>query len=165
VEDEDASHYCNFNPAIDIEKATNGVDADDPDAGDAPIIEPGDPVTWTYVVTNIGNVDLFNVVVTDDQGATVICPGGTNVIPSLPVNATETCTANGIAEDVFDPGFISVPGKCGRFEVSPASSWKTRTPVITAISTRLSTSRRPPMGWTPMIRMPVMHRKSPRATR
>ena len=34
--DSDPSHYCNPPaPAIDIEKATNGVDADDPNAGTA----------------------------------------------------------------------------------------------------------------------------------
>ena len=61
-------------PSIDIEKATNGVDADDPNAGDAPqIAMPGGLVTWTYVVTNTGNEPLNNVVVTDDQGVALSC--------------------------------------------------------------------------------------------
>lgn len=51
-------------PAINIEKSTNGVDADLP-AG--PFIPVGDAVTWTYVVTNRGNVPLRNLVVTDNQ--------------------------------------------------------------------------------------------------
>ena len=42
-------------PAIVIEKATNGEDADTPTG---PMVEVGDPVTWTYVVTNTGNVTL-----------------------------------------------------------------------------------------------------------
>jgi uncharacterized cupredoxin-like copper-binding protein len=53
-------------PGIDIEKATNGVDADDANTGDAPQVAPGELVTWTYKVTNTGNVDLDNVMVTDD---------------------------------------------------------------------------------------------------
>ncbi len=64
--DTDPSHYIGIAPAtpgIDIEKATNGEDADDPTG---PEITVGDTVTWTYVITNTGNVDLTNVVVTDD---------------------------------------------------------------------------------------------------
>ena len=57
LEATDPSHYCNPpEPAITIEKATNGIDADDPNAGDAPQIGIGNLVTWTYVVTNTGNV-------------------------------------------------------------------------------------------------------------
>jgi hypothetical protein len=54
-------------PAIDIEKSTNGIDADEPTGPD--LIE-GDTVTWEYVVENTGTVDLSNVTVTDDQGVT-----------------------------------------------------------------------------------------------
>ncbi|NEP95574.1 MAG: hypothetical protein F6K25_22835, partial [Okeania sp. SIO2G4] len=43
-------------PSIEIEKSTNGVDADAPE--DAPEIAPGDTVTWTYKVTNTGNVSF-----------------------------------------------------------------------------------------------------------
>ncbi|WMW22675.1 hypothetical protein RE476_02325 [Methanolobus mangrovi] len=51
------------NPDIDIEKATNGFDADNPTG---PELQPGDDVTWTYVVTNMGDVPLENVAVTDN---------------------------------------------------------------------------------------------------
>ena len=76
VMDDDPSHYCNpEEPAIDIEKATNGVDADDANAGDAPLIAAGDTVTWSYVVTNTGTVPLVNVMAFDDTlGATLTCP-------------------------------------------------------------------------------------------
>jgi uncharacterized repeat protein (TIGR01451 family) len=56
------------NPVIDIEKATNGVDADLPTG---PELEPGDDVTWTYVVTNEGEVPLENVVVADNKLGTI----------------------------------------------------------------------------------------------
>ncbi|MDH3552238.1 MAG: hypothetical protein OER22_06445 [Gammaproteobacteria bacterium] len=109
VEDEDPSHYCNPpGPDIDIEKATNGVDADDANAGDAPQIAPGDPVTWTYKVTNTGNVILENVIVTDDQAVAVTCPTDT-----LAPGGMMTCTASGFAEDLDITGFTTVPGLCG----------------------------------------------------
>lgn len=76
-------------PSIDIEKATNGEDADTPTG---PEIFVGDPVNWTYVVLNNGNVTLSNVTVTDDQGVTVTCPQTT-----LAPDETMTCTASGIA--------------------------------------------------------------------
>ena len=63
--DSDLSHYVGAAPSISIEKLTNGVDADDP--ADAPLVEIGAPVTWTYRVTNIGTIDLTNVEVSDDR--------------------------------------------------------------------------------------------------
>jgi plastocyanin len=102
------------NPDIDIEKLTNGVDADDPNAGDAPEIAPGDTVTWTYVVTNIGNVPLQNVTVTDDQGAAVSCPQTT-----LEVGESMNCTASGVADDLNNTSFTTVPGLCGGFPETP----------------------------------------------
>ena len=77
-------------PAIDIEKSTNGVDADTPE--EAVQVDEGDAVTWEYVVTNTGNVDLTNVVVTDDQGVAVSCPQDT-----LAVGEIMTCTGSGTA--------------------------------------------------------------------
>ena len=85
VTDTDPSHYFGVAPGIDIEKATNGEDAD---TAPGPLVESRDPVTWTYVVTNTGNVDLDPVVVTDDQLGTITCPATT-----LAVGATMTCTA------------------------------------------------------------------------
>ncbi|WP_353931014.1 SdrD B-like domain-containing protein [Okeanomitos corallinicola TIOX110] len=78
VSDEDAANYVNpepQNPGIDIEKFTNGVDADTPDL--APEIAAGQTVTWTYEVTNTGNVAFAksDIVVTDDLEGTI-----TNII-------------------------------------------------------------------------------------
>jgi len=67
---QDPSHYCNpAAPGITLKKYTNGFDADQPNGADVPQLQPGAPVTWTYVVTNTGNVTfaLASVVVTDSQ--------------------------------------------------------------------------------------------------
>lgn len=80
------------NTAIDIEKYTNGEDADVPTG---PSINVGDPVYWTYVVTNTGfgpGRVLNLIVVDDDQGVTVTCPKDW-----LDVGESMTCTAQGIA--------------------------------------------------------------------
>ena len=58
-------------PGIDLEKMTNGVDADDPFAPDLPEIPVGDSVTWTYEVMNTGNVPLANVTIRDDHGTPI----------------------------------------------------------------------------------------------
>jgi LPXTG-site transpeptidase (sortase) family protein len=86
----DGAEYFGNAPAIDIEKLTNGENADVPPG---PTVMIGDPVAWTYVVTNTGNVALTNVTVTDDQGVTVTCPQTT-----LAVAESMTCTASGTAQ-------------------------------------------------------------------
>jgi hypothetical protein len=57
--DTDPSHYFGVRSAIRVEKATNGQDADTPTG---PLVAAGSTVTWTYLVTNPGNVPLANVV-------------------------------------------------------------------------------------------------------
>jgi hypothetical protein len=75
--------------SIDIEKWTNGQDADAPIG---PYVHKGDPVNWTYKVINTGDVTLSNVTVTDSKGATVSCPKTTLLSGEL-----MTCTASGTA--------------------------------------------------------------------
>jgi len=88
--DSDPSHYFGQDAvAIAIEKRTNGQDADTPPG---PTVAVGSTVTWTYLVTNVGNEALSDVTVTDDQGVTVTCPDTT-----LAVGASMTCTASGTA--------------------------------------------------------------------
>jgi plastocyanin len=77
------------NPAIDIEKATNGEDADTPTG---PVVAVGSTVTWTYVVTNTGNVALSAVSVTDSDIGAITCPKS-----ALVAGETMTCTATGTA--------------------------------------------------------------------
>jgi plastocyanin len=72
--DFDPSHYCNPpTPGIAIKKLTNGNDANDPNGRDVPAIQPGDTVTWTYLVTNTGNIAFTQaqIIVTDDQAGVI----------------------------------------------------------------------------------------------
>jgi hypothetical protein len=85
VEAADPSHYYGSDPGITIEKLTNGQDADELPG---PTFLTGTLVTWTYRVTNTGNVTLTAVAVIDDQGVTVVCPQS-----SLAMSETMTCTA------------------------------------------------------------------------
>lgn len=59
-------------PQIDIELATNSVDAD---ASSGPTVANGDPIEWTYVVTNTGATELVDVVVIDGAGNTICTIG------------------------------------------------------------------------------------------
>ena len=83
----DPSHY--FGGTLRLVKATNGEDANLPPG---PSILVGSPVAWTYTVTNLGSETLTDLVVTDDQGVTVTCPGDT-----LAAGESMICTGNGVA--------------------------------------------------------------------
>ena len=90
VDDTDPSHYrvavaILGHPAIDIEKATNGVDADA--AIDAVVLNAGDAVTWSYVVRNTGNIILNDIKVVDNKEGIVSCP-----FTTLAIGASMTCT-------------------------------------------------------------------------
>ncbi|MGD8474712.1 MAG: hypothetical protein PVH59_11345, partial [Anaerolineae bacterium] len=76
-------------PALALAKRTNGEPAEEPPG---PYVQPGDPITWTYAVTNTGEVDLSDVTVVDDQGVVVDCPSTT-----LAIGASMTCDASGTA--------------------------------------------------------------------
>jgi uncharacterized repeat protein (TIGR01451 family) len=90
VNDSDPSHYFGSEAGVAIKKLTNGVDIDQ---ADPPYILVGDPVSWTYVVTNVGNLGLTGVVVSDsDTTLAITCPG-TTLAPA----ASMTCTASGTA--------------------------------------------------------------------
>jgi hypothetical protein len=88
-------------PAVDIEKATNGEDAD---AAPGPSIAVGDPVTWEYVVTNTGNVPLFNLSVSDSDLGSISCPKS-----ALAAGESMTCTASGTAAagQYANTGFVT----------------------------------------------------------
>ncbi len=78
-----------YRPAIAIKKYTNGEDAD---VEPGPSISVNSPVTWTYYITNTGNVLLENLTLVDDRIGNVTCP-----VASLAPNASTLCTAKGLA--------------------------------------------------------------------
>lgn len=91
VNDSDPSHYFGQTAlSVSIEKRTNGVDADTPPGPSVPV---GSAVNWEYGITNIGDDDLIDIIVSDDQGVSVTCPGST-----LTVGASMTCTGSGVAQ-------------------------------------------------------------------
>ncbi len=88
--DNDPSNHFGADPSIDIDKVTNGADG--------LTILAGSPITWTYTVTNTGNVDIANVVVTDDQGVVPVFESGDdNNDGILQTDETWIYTANGTA--------------------------------------------------------------------
>lgn len=88
-------------PSIDLEKLTNGVDAD---SAPGPVVESGTTVQWEYIVENSGLNSLIDIVVNDDQGVDVSCPKST-----LAPLEKMTCTASGIATtgQYINLGFVS----------------------------------------------------------
>jgi hypothetical protein len=99
----DTSHYYGVITGINIEKLTNGFDADQ---APGPLIKVGEVITWSYVITNTGNVDLTGVSVVDDQeGAITTCP------TTLALGATVTCTKMDTAEEGQYSNEATVTGK------------------------------------------------------
>lgn len=87
--DTDPSHYLGISP-VEIEKLTNGEDADNPPG---PSITVGTPVLWEYRVTNVGTVMLTGILVVDNRGVAVNCQGQTSLAPG----ASMTCIGSGVA--------------------------------------------------------------------
>ena len=86
----DPSSYFGANPGIAINKLTNGFDG-------KTILE-GSAITWTYAVTNTGNVALSNVAVSDDKLGTITSfSGDTDNDSLLDLNETWTYTKTGTA--------------------------------------------------------------------
>ncbi len=109
------SKICTFtngpSPSIDIEKFTNGYDADS--TVTAPTISIGDPVNWTYLVINNGTIPLSNVVVDDSQGGVVTCPQ-----TSLGIGESMNCTVSGTAEAGQYQNLATASGAYGVVTVS-----------------------------------------------
>lgn len=54
--------YVGVKPEIAVVKMTNGTD------DLCPVVAVGDTVTWTYTITNPGDIGLTNITLTDDNG-------------------------------------------------------------------------------------------------
>jgi uncharacterized repeat protein (TIGR01451 family) len=76
-------------PAIVIKKFVNGQDAD---TAPGPTVLTTVPVTWTYIITNTGDVTLTRISLSDDKLGKVICP-----LTELPPGQSMLCTATGNA--------------------------------------------------------------------
>lgn len=85
----DTSRYYGVVTGISIQKYTNGQNAD---ASPGPLIKVGQPVTWSYEITNTGNVTLNNVSVVDDKEGAIDCP-----LTTLVAGDKMTCTETGTA--------------------------------------------------------------------
>jgi uncharacterized repeat protein (TIGR01451 family) len=106
---QDASHYYGVITGIDIEKHTQGQDADTPTG---PLIKIGLPITWDYILTNTGNVTLENVTVMDDNGTPgntvddyIVCSGIT-LQPYLETGYTHTCSDS--AEFAVEGQYVNI---------------------------------------------------------
>lgn len=111
IEDSDPSHYYGVNPKLNLEKTTNGQDADAPPG---PAIQVGEEVNWLYTVQNNGDVPLTGVTVSDDDGSIQIdCPRD-----DLPVGISMACTASGVVKTGQYQNRGSVVGYYGDLQAS-----------------------------------------------
>ena len=90
--DSDIDHHFGATAGVNIVKLTNGTDNNTPTG---PVVPVGSTVTFTYIVTNTGNVPLSNVSVTDDKGVTPVYQSGDSDGDGLlDVSETWTYTAS-----------------------------------------------------------------------
>jgi uncharacterized repeat protein (TIGR01451 family) len=96
----DTVTYFGMDPSLSVDKKTSGSAPDESGTevvysgpGDDILISSGDLVTWTYLVTNTGNVPLTSIGVLDTPEGAASCTPGT----VAPAGTTE-CSITGTAE-------------------------------------------------------------------
>jgi uncharacterized repeat protein (TIGR01451 family) len=102
VSDNDTDNHFGSGPAIDLVKLTNGTDNN---TAPGPAVPVGSTVTFTYNVSNSGNVSLSGVAVVDDAGTVAtgddfnatFTGGDTNTNTLLDTGEVWTFTATRIA--------------------------------------------------------------------
>lgn len=118
------SHYFGTDPQIVMTKRTNSIDVEDPPG---PTLWVGDPVTWTYTVSNTGNVTLTQLALIDDQTGAIAC-----AVTALAPNETTVCRADGVATvgQYTNVGIASArpPGSLAPIETTDTSYYFGRTP-------------------------------------
>ena len=67
VTDTDPSNHFGYTTGIAVQKLTNGIDTG---TGAGPMLAIGSTATFTYNVTNTGNIALTNLTITDNNGTT-----------------------------------------------------------------------------------------------
>ena len=107
VSDDNPANYFGDAPAIQVVKFVNSQDADTPTG---PHVAVGSTVTFTYVVTNTGNVPLANVAVTDDKLGPITSFTGdanNNGLLDLTETWTYTTTATAVAGQQANVGTVT----------------------------------------------------------
>ena len=90
------------------------------DGGDG-VVDAGDSIVYTFLVTNTGTVTLTSVSVTDPLPglSAITCPSG-NPIPMLAIGASESCTATLVLSQAdVDGGQIDNTATADSTEVGP----------------------------------------------
>jgi uncharacterized repeat protein (TIGR01451 family) len=106
---QDDSQYYGVLAALTLEKTTNGQDGG--------TIIKFSPIEWRYLVTNTGNVPLFNISVIDDKGVSVTCPE-----TFLPPGVSLTCTGSGLAGEGNYSNSATVTGNNESFTATATDS-------------------------------------------
>ena len=104
IRDLDAGMLCRCIAWIDVEKSTNGYDADFDN--EAVEVKVGDEITWEYNVSNTSLVEISDIKLVDDKEGEISCPK--NI---LKPNESMICTKKGVAKKGLYRNLAKVTGK------------------------------------------------------